>query len=131
MKVQTAYRRRFKAGKKAGRDRRKAPAAFPRRLPEKNAPQVYWVAAESLETALQYMRQRYDEFVITLGCAARWGAEQSFLRSPDTELLASRHKFAQTNRIHFLLLGRWCSCVTAVSAKEREVADFGQSQEPA
>ena len=32
---------------------------------EKNASQVYWVAAESLETALQYMRQRYDDFVIT------------------------------------------------------------------
>ena len=34
-------------------------------LPEKNAPQVYRVAAESLEAALQYMRQRYDDFVIT------------------------------------------------------------------
>jgi hypothetical protein len=34
-------------------------------LPEKNASQVYWVAAESLEAALQYIRQRYDDFVIT------------------------------------------------------------------
>ena len=34
-------------------------------LPEKNAPEVHWVAAESLEAALQYMRQRYDDFVIT------------------------------------------------------------------
>jgi hypothetical protein len=33
-------------------------------LPQKNGPQVYWVAAESLEEALQYMRQRYDDFVI-------------------------------------------------------------------
>jgi hypothetical protein len=29
-------------------------------LLEKNAPQMHWVAAESLEAALQYMRQRYD-----------------------------------------------------------------------
>ena len=33
-------------------------------LLEKNAPEMHWVAAESLEAALQYMRQRYDEFVI-------------------------------------------------------------------
>jgi hypothetical protein len=34
-------------------------------FPEKNAPQVYWVAAGSMEEALLYMRQRYDDFVIT------------------------------------------------------------------
>jgi len=33
-------------------------------LPEKSI-EVHWVAAESLEAALQYMRQRYDDFVIT------------------------------------------------------------------
>jgi hypothetical protein len=33
-------------------------------LPEKNAPEMHWVAAESLEAALHYMRQRYDDFVI-------------------------------------------------------------------
>ena len=34
-------------------------------LQEKSIPEVHWVAAESLEAALQYMRQRYDDFVIT------------------------------------------------------------------
>jgi hypothetical protein len=34
-------------------------------LQENNGPPVHWVAAESLEAALQYMRQRYDDFVIT------------------------------------------------------------------
>jgi hypothetical protein len=28
-------------------------------------PGTHWVAAESLEAALSYMRQRYDDFVIT------------------------------------------------------------------
>jgi hypothetical protein len=32
---------------------------------ENDAPEVYWVAAESLDAALRYMRQRYDDFVIT------------------------------------------------------------------
>jgi hypothetical protein len=31
---------------------------------ENDAPEVHWVAAESLEAALRYMRQRYDDFVI-------------------------------------------------------------------
>jgi len=34
-------------------------------LQEKSTREVHWVAAESLEAALQYMRQRYDDFVIT------------------------------------------------------------------
>jgi hypothetical protein len=29
-----------------------------------NAPQVNWVAAESLEAALRYMRRRHDDFTI-------------------------------------------------------------------
>ena len=29
-----------------------------------NDPEVYWVAAESLETALRYMRRRYEDFNI-------------------------------------------------------------------
>ena len=33
-------------------------------LADDNAPQVYWVAAESLEEALRYMRHRYDDFII-------------------------------------------------------------------
>ena len=33
-------------------------------LNDDNAPQVHWVAAESLEAALSYLRQRYDEFTI-------------------------------------------------------------------
>jgi hypothetical protein len=32
--------------------------------PENDAPEVQWVAAESLEAALRYMRQRCDDFVI-------------------------------------------------------------------
>ena len=34
-------------------------------LQENNGPPVHWVAAESLDAALQYMRKRYDDFVIT------------------------------------------------------------------
>ena len=30
-----------------------------------HAPQAYWVAAESLDAALHYMRQRHDDFTIT------------------------------------------------------------------
>jgi hypothetical protein len=33
-------------------------------LNDDNAPQLHWVAAESLEAALRYMRQRYDDFSI-------------------------------------------------------------------
>ena len=33
-------------------------------LNDDNAPQLHWVAAESLEAALSYLRQRYDEFTI-------------------------------------------------------------------
>jgi len=31
---------------------------------DNNAPEMYWVAAESLEAALRYMRWRYDDFNI-------------------------------------------------------------------
>ena len=34
-------------------------------LADDNAPQVNWVAAESLDTALRYMRKRHDDFTIT------------------------------------------------------------------
>jgi hypothetical protein len=34
-------------------------------LSEDNTPEVHWVAAESLEAALRYMRQRNDDFTIT------------------------------------------------------------------
>jgi hypothetical protein len=34
-------------------------------LNDHNAPQVHWVAAESLDAALRYMRLRNDDFTIT------------------------------------------------------------------
>ena len=34
-------------------------------LSDDNPPQVHWVAAESLDAALRYMRQRHDDFTIT------------------------------------------------------------------
>jgi len=34
-------------------------------LNNNNAPDVHWVAAESLDAALRYMRQRNDDFMIT------------------------------------------------------------------
>jgi hypothetical protein len=34
-------------------------------LNDNNAPGVHWVAAESLDAALRYMRQRNDDFTIT------------------------------------------------------------------
>ena len=34
-------------------------------LSDDNAPGVHWVAAESLDPALRYMRQRNDDFTIT------------------------------------------------------------------
>jgi hypothetical protein len=34
-------------------------------LHENDAPEVHWVAAESLDEALRYMRRRCDDFVIT------------------------------------------------------------------
>ena len=37
----------------------------PRILSDDNALQVHWVAAESLDAALRYMRLRYADFVIT------------------------------------------------------------------
>src|ERR1700675_3783040 len=36
-----------------------------RMLKDDDAPEVHWVAAESLDAALRYMRQRYDDFIIT------------------------------------------------------------------
>ena len=33
-------------------------------LADGNAPQVHWLAAESLEAALGYMRRRHDDFII-------------------------------------------------------------------
>jgi hypothetical protein len=33
-------------------------------LADDNAPQVHWVAAELLDTALLFMRRRYDDFII-------------------------------------------------------------------
>jgi hypothetical protein len=32
---------------------------------DENAPPVHWVAAESLDAALRYMRLRHDDFIIT------------------------------------------------------------------
>ena len=37
----------------------------PEILPDDDAPQIFWVAAESLEAALRYMRQRNDGFIIS------------------------------------------------------------------
>jgi hypothetical protein len=34
-------------------------------FPDDHAPEVHWVAAESLDAALRYLRQRYEEFQIT------------------------------------------------------------------
>jgi hypothetical protein len=34
-------------------------------LNDDHAPEVHWVAAESLDAALLYLRQRHDEFTIT------------------------------------------------------------------
>ncbi len=39
--------------------------ASPGILNDDDGPQVHWVAAESLEAALRYMRLRYDDFNIT------------------------------------------------------------------
>ena len=36
-----------------------------RMLKDNDAPDVHWIAAESLDAALRYMRQRYDDFIIT------------------------------------------------------------------
>ena len=36
-----------------------------RMLHDDNAAEVHWVAAESLDAALRYMRQRHDDFTIT------------------------------------------------------------------
>jgi hypothetical protein len=33
-------------------------------LNDDSAPEIHWVAAESLEAALRYMRRRYDDFNI-------------------------------------------------------------------
>ena len=38
----------------------------PRKISEEdNTPEAVWVAAESLDAALQHVRQRHDDFVIT------------------------------------------------------------------
>ena len=34
-------------------------------LNDDHAPAVHWVAAESLDAALRYMRQRFDDFTVT------------------------------------------------------------------
>ena len=34
-------------------------------LPDNDDSEVHWVAAESLDAALRYIRQRHDDFVIT------------------------------------------------------------------
>jgi hypothetical protein len=36
-----------------------------RTLKDNDAPEIHWVAAESLDAALRYMRQRNDDFNIT------------------------------------------------------------------
>ena len=38
-----------------------------RMLKDNDAPAVHWVAAESLDAALRYMRQRYDDFNVSRG----------------------------------------------------------------
>jgi hypothetical protein len=40
-------------------------------FPDDPAPEVYWVAAESLDEALRYLRQRYDDLLITEARCAR------------------------------------------------------------
>jgi hypothetical protein len=37
----------------------------PKVLHDDHAPAAHWVAAESLDAALRYMRQRYGDFIIT------------------------------------------------------------------
>jgi hypothetical protein len=36
----------------------------PRVLNEDDAPEIHWVAAESLDAALRYVRRRFDDFTI-------------------------------------------------------------------
>ena len=36
----------------------------PATLPDENDSEAHWVAAESLDAALRYIRQRHDDFVI-------------------------------------------------------------------
>jgi hypothetical protein len=37
----------------------------PKILPEDQSQEVHWVAGESLDAALQYLRQRYADFIVT------------------------------------------------------------------
>jgi hypothetical protein len=80
--------------------------ASPGILNDDDGPQVHWVAAESLDAALRYMRLRYDDFNITearfLGMIpllsgsprARPWTESSFLQRLNVR---SRHR-SQKNR---------------------------------
>ena len=50
-------------------------------LNDDHAPGVHWVAAESLDAALRYMRQRYDDFIISRGRDAGCPAPPAQIRT--------------------------------------------------
>ena len=49
---------------------------------EENTPEAVWVAAESLDAALQYVRQRHDDFIITITAARLVGMVALLSGSP-------------------------------------------------
>jgi len=53
----------------------------PGSLANENALRVHWVAAESLDAALRYMRQRYDDFNISRGRDAGCPAPPAQIRT--------------------------------------------------
>ena len=52
-----------------------------RMLKDNDAPEIHWVAAESLDAALRYMRQRYDDFNISRGRDAGCPAPPAQIRT--------------------------------------------------
>ena len=52
-----------------------------RMLKDNDAPEIHWVAAESLDAALRYMRQRYDDFIISRGRDAGCPAPPAQIRT--------------------------------------------------
>ena len=65
-KKRSANNSRFRQGSGGACEAQPWTFTGPQRISaEENTPEAVWVAAESLDEALQYVRQRHDDFIIT------------------------------------------------------------------
>ena len=64
-KRRSANNARFRPGRSGACEAQLWSFTGPPEIPnDANAPEIHWVAAESLDAALRYMRRRFDDFTI-------------------------------------------------------------------